>query len=109
MRAKRKPTRDAVEILHRLFYEGRPDRLADLEVARAEDEIARQLRALRKQARLSQRELAKRARTKATVINDLEEADYEGNSLEMLCRIAAALRKEVEIRVVNPKRKKLPA
>jgi len=35
MTRKRKPTTDAVEILHRRYFEGRPQSLAELEEARA--------------------------------------------------------------------------
>ncbi len=38
--------------------------------------------------------------TTASVICRLEDADYEGHSLAMLQRIAAALNKRVEIRFV---------
>ena len=98
---KRKPTTDAVKILHRRYYEGRPDRLAMLEEERANDEIARKIYALRTQAGLTQRVLAKRVGTTASVICRLEDADYEGHSLAMLRRIAAALNKRVEIRFVS--------
>ena len=36
-----KPTSDAVDILHRRFYEGKLGRLKNLEEARANEEIAR--------------------------------------------------------------------
>ena len=39
-----KPAIDAVEILHRRFYEGKPARLKSLEEARANEEIARRCR-----------------------------------------------------------------
>jgi len=98
MRKKRKPTTDADEILHRRYYEGRPDRIAAFEIAKAEDEIARRIYELRTHAGLSQRQLAKRVGTTASVICRLEDADYEGHSLSMLRRIAAALNRRVEIR-----------
>jgi ribosome-binding protein aMBF1 (putative translation factor) len=98
MAGKRRTTRDAVEIMQRRHYEGMPKRMADLEEARANDEVARKLYALRTEAGLSQRELARVVRTTASVICRLEDADYEGHSLAMLRRIAAALEKRVEIR-----------
>jgi len=97
---KRKPTSDAVEILHRRYYEGKPKRLKALEEARAEEEIARKIYALRIKAGLSQRELAKLVGTSASAICRLEDADHEGHSMAMLKRIAAALDKRVEIRFV---------
>ena len=44
---KRRPTRDAVEVLHRRYYEGKPERLANLEKPRAGDHVARKIYALR--------------------------------------------------------------
>jgi transcriptional regulator with XRE-family HTH domain len=79
--------------------------LAGLEQARAEAEIARQVYALRTEAGLTQRQLAKRVGVKASEIDDIEEADYEGNYLAMLYRIAAALNKRVAIRFVSLKDK----
>ena len=59
--------------------------------------------------RITQRQLAKKVGTTASVICRLEDADYQGHSLAMLRRIAAALGKRVEIRfvpAVKPKRPK---
>jgi DNA-binding XRE family transcriptional regulator len=103
MPRKRKPTTDAVEIMHRRYYEGRPDRVAALEEARANDEVARKIYELRTKAGLSQRQLAKLVGTTASVICLLEDADYDGHSLSMLRRIAAALHRRVEIRFVRDK------
>jgi DNA-binding XRE family transcriptional regulator len=100
MAKKRRPTKDAVEILHRRYYDGKPKRIAELEEARANDQVARKIFALRTEAGLTQRELAKRIGTTASVICRLEDADYDGHSLAMLRRIAAAVEKRVEIRFV---------
>jgi DNA-binding XRE family transcriptional regulator len=107
MPRKRKPTSDAIEIMHRRYYEGRPDRVAALEEARADNEVARKIHQLRTGAGLSQRQLAKLVGTTASVICRLEGADYEGHSLPMLRRIAAALNRRVEIRFL-PLRPKTP-
>jgi DNA-binding XRE family transcriptional regulator len=98
--AKRRATTDALKIIHRRWSEGKPERMAELEEARANDAIARKILALRTQAGLTQRQLAKRVGTTASVICRLEDADYEGHSLAMLNRIAAALNRRVEIRFV---------
>ena len=50
------------------------------------------------EAGLTQQELAKLLGTDPSVIDRLEEADYEGNVLAMMRCIAAALNKRVEIR-----------
>ncbi|HZA54861.1 MAG TPA: helix-turn-helix transcriptional regulator [Candidatus Udaeobacter sp.] len=102
---KRKPTADAVTILHRRYIEGKPERLAGLEKARANDQVARKIGDLRIQAGLSQRQLAKLVGTTASVICRLEDADYEGHSLAMLNRIAAALNRRIEIRFVPAERR----
>src|SRR5215468_9171523 len=91
-RKKRKATTDAVEILHRRYYQGKRERLAALERVRAE-------------AGLSQRQLAKLIGTTASVICRLEDADYEGHSLAMLNRIATALNRRVEIHFVPAERR----
>ena len=97
---QKKTTTDAVKIIHKNFFEGKPNRLAELEKMRADDAVARKIVALRTKAELSQRELAKMVGTTASVICRLEDADYEGHSLAMLNRIAAALHQRVEIRFV---------
>jgi transcriptional regulator with XRE-family HTH domain len=75
-----------------------------LEEARADDEVARKIFELRKKSGLTQAQLAKMIGTTASVISRLEDADYEGHSLAMLRRIAAALDKRVEIRFVPVRR-----
>ena len=104
-----KPTSEAVEILHRRFYEGKPDRLKNLEEARANEEIARKIRELRTAAGLTQTQLAKLIATTASVICRLEDADYEGHSLAMLRRIGAALNQRVQIRFVPIPRRSIPS
>lgn len=100
--AKRKPstTSDAVQILYRRYYEGRPERVRSLEDARANDTVARKLTALRLGSGLTQRQLAKLVGTTASAICRLEDAEYEGHSLAMLNRIASALKQRIEIRFV---------
>ena len=100
MPRKRNATSDAVQILHRRCYDGKPHRVAQLEEARTEDELARKIYALREQAGLTQKSLAKLVGTTASVISRLEDSDYEGHSLTMLKRIAAAVNKRLEIRFV---------
>jgi DNA-binding XRE family transcriptional regulator len=109
MPKKKAPTIDAVEILHRRYYEGKPHRVSQLERARVEDELARKIYELREQAGLTQERLAKLVGTTASVISRLEDSEYEGHSLTMLKRIAAAVDKGVEIRFVSRKGKMQPA
>ncbi|HEX3717908.1 MAG TPA: helix-turn-helix domain-containing protein [Verrucomicrobiae bacterium] len=109
MSKKRKAASDAVEILRRRYYEGKPNRLAALDEARGEDELARKIYALREEAGLTQERLAKLVGTTPSVISRLEDSEYEGHSLTMLKRIAAAVNKRVEIRFVPRKLKLQPA
>ncbi len=101
----RKRTTDGLKIIDRMFYDGKPKRQAELEQAFADDEVARKIYDLRTKAGLTQRELAKLVKTTASVICKLEDADYEGHSLAMLRRIAAALNRRVEIRFLPLKKK----
>ena len=96
MTKKRKSTSDAVQILRRRYYEGKPERAAALEEARAEDELARKIYELREQAGLTQERLAKLVGTTPSVISRLEDSDYEGHSLTMLKRIAGSRSRRIE-------------
>lgn len=100
MSPKKIMTSDGLEILYHCFIAGHPDRIAALEEAKVEVEIAEMVYNLRESAGLTQKELAKLVGTTASVICRLEDADYEGHSLSMLRRIAAALDHRVELRFV---------
>jgi DNA-binding XRE family transcriptional regulator len=104
MGSSRRQATDAVEILHRRFYRGKPARLKNLDEARANEEIARSIRELRTKANLTQAQLARLVGTTASVICRLEDAEYEGHSLPMLRRIADTLNQRVEIRFVPIRR-----
>ena len=90
-------TSDALEIIYREFYEGKPERIAELEEARVNDDVARKVRELREESGLSQQDLAEIVGTTASVICRLEDADYEGHSLSMLNRIALAFERRIKI------------
>jgi transcriptional regulator with XRE-family HTH domain len=60
-------------------------------------EIALQLAALRQQAGLSQKELARKLKTSQQQISRLESPGYEGHSLSMLRRVAGVLRARVRV------------
>ena len=83
-----KKSKNALEILHRRFHEGKPARLKGLEETRANEEIARTIRELRMAARVTQIQLAEMVGTTASMICRLEDADYEGHSLAILRRVA---------------------
>src|SRR4051812_12147474 len=80
-----------LQALHDRYIGDDPERVASFERAIADAEIAGKIHELRTGAGLSQRELAARIGTTASVICRLEDADYEGHSMSMLRRIAAAL------------------
>jgi len=89
-----------VEYLYERNIGDDPDRIAAFEEAGVSAEIARQIYALRKQAGLTQRQLADLVGTQHSVISRLEDDDYEGHSLSMLRRIASALGQRIVITFV---------
>ncbi|MBZ0255570.1 helix-turn-helix transcriptional regulator [bacterium] len=93
----KKKTNDGLKIIHKRYYEGRPDRLESLQEERENAEISRKIYDLRKEAGLTQKELAERIGTTPSVISRLEDSDYEGHSFTMLRRIAAALGRKIRI------------
>jgi len=99
--SKQKLATDAVEIIHRRYYQGHPQRMVELADAEADDTVASNIYELRKRAGLTQQQLAKIVGTTTSVISGLEDADYRGHSLAMLRRFASALNKRVELRFVN--------
>src|SRR5438093_9964791 len=103
MRAKTeaKKTTDAVAILDRMSGESSELRRLT-EEARINAAVAQLIYQARSKAGLSQAELAERIGTKQSVISRLEDADYEGHSLSILHRIAAALGQCLEIRFLSP-------
>src|SRR5271165_2419059 len=60
-------------------------------------DVTLQLAALRQQAGLSQRELARKLKTSQQQISRLESPGYEGHSLSMLRRVAKALHGRVRV------------
>lgn len=60
-------------------------------------DVALQIAALREQAGLSQKDLAKLIKTSQQQISRLESPDYEGHSLSTLRRVAEALHARVRI------------
>jgi len=63
-------------------------------------DLAVQLAALRQQAGLSQKDLARKLRTSQQQISRLESPSYEGHSLSMLRRVADALGATVQVSLV---------
>src|SRR5882762_11969511 len=95
----------AVQYTYDRYIGNDPKQVEEYEEEVINADIARKVYDLRTKAGLSQRQLAKKLGTTASVICRLEDADYEGHSLSMLKRIADALDKRVEIRFVSAKRR----
>jgi ribosome-binding protein aMBF1 (putative translation factor) len=108
MAPKRKFDSEALQYTYDRFIAGDPEQEDYYEQAVFDTEVASMIYDLRAKAGLSQRALAKKIGTTASVICRLEDADYEGHSLAMLRRIAAALSKRVEIRFVSVTKPKRP-
>ena len=105
MRSQKTQTRtsDALVLMEELT--GKSQEMADLvEQERANLDMGRKIYELRTKAKLSQAQLARKVGTTQSVISRLEDADYDGQSLAMLRRIASSLDKRVEIRFL-PSRK----
>jgi transcriptional regulator with XRE-family HTH domain len=60
-------------------------------------DVALQIAALREQAGLSQSDLARKLKTTQQQISRMESPSYEGHSLSMLRRVAAALSAQVRV------------
>ncbi len=99
MKSKRKPTTDGIAILERRYYSD-PKRMADLERARLHAKLAQAIYARRMALGLTQAELAKRANTSVSQICRLEDAGYDGHSLNTALRVMAALQRRIELRIV---------
>ena len=94
---------DAVKILDRMMGNNAKTRRM-VEEARANAAVGQLIYDARTKAGLSQAQLAGLVGTSQSAIARLEDADYEGHSLTMLNRIAAALERRVEVRfVARPK------
>ena len=81
-----------------------------MEIERINTEVGQKIFDLRKKAGLTQKQLADKIGTTQSVISELEDADYGGNSVEMLASVFHALGKRIEFRVGPvPRRKLQPA
>ncbi len=95
-----KKTSSALEILKRR-RERDPELRRLYEEEKLKDQVARQIRALRSQLNITQADLAKLLGTSQSAVARLEDADYEGNSIENLQKVADALKCRVEIKFVR--------
>lgn len=96
----------ATEFLYNRLIAGDPEAERAYEDEFVNMEIARTIYDLRTRAGLTQQELAARVGTTKSAICRLEDADYEGHSLTMLRKIAAALDRRIEVRFLRVSRKR---
>jgi ribosome-binding protein aMBF1 (putative translation factor) len=96
----KKLSSDAFELIYNRYIKDDPARVASFQEELTKAKIAREIYDLRHQAGLTQEQLADLVGTDASVINDIEEADYEGDFLAMASKIATALHRRVEVRLV---------
>jgi DNA-binding transcriptional regulator YiaG len=98
---KRKQSSDGVAILENRYIGRNAARQKALEVELENADIAAKVYALRTKTKLSQSQLARLVGTTQSVISRLEDADYKGQSLYMLRRIAHALNYRLDIRFIR--------
>ncbi len=106
MSKKRRFKSKALQLAYDRYVGQDPELAASFEEELAAADVASQIYKLRTRAGLSQRQLAVKVGTTASVICRLEDPDYEGHSLSMLRRIAAALGRLVKIVFVPPARRR---
>jgi DNA-binding XRE family transcriptional regulator len=90
----------ALRFTYERYVGSDPKRRAAFEEAVTEAEVARQIYELRTKARLTQSQLAELVGTSTSAISRLEDADYNGHSLAVLRRVAAALNRRVKVTFV---------
>ena len=97
---EKKLSSDAYQWAYDRYIKGDPEMEKCFEELGVKADVARRLYNLRNQAGLTREQLADLVGTNASVIEDMEEADYEGDFLGMASRIANALHRRVEVRLV---------
>ena len=94
---------DAVEIMHHLYIRGNPEAIASLEEESIKSEIARHVYDLRASTGQSQEEFGALVGIKPIIIDDLEESDYEGDSLAALAHIEKVFLKNFSTFIASAK------
>jgi ribosome-binding protein aMBF1 (putative translation factor) len=108
MRAKKRDSvTDALEIMDRRFFAGRPKRIAALNQTRREMALGLKIRRVREDAGMTQAELAKRIGTQTSAVSRIEDADYDRHSVQTLTKVADALgmRLIIDIEPISAPRK----
>jgi transcriptional regulator with XRE-family HTH domain len=100
----KKKTSAALQYLDPSFFENSPKHRAQLEEARATQEIGRLVYDLRTRSGLSAKELAKSAGLSAKALEKLESGESPRTSLAQLRQVASALGQRVELKLVSAKK-----
>jgi ribosome-binding protein aMBF1 (putative translation factor) len=108
MAKKKRVITDAVEIAIQMLGDT-PELRARIEVDKLNMRVAQMIYDARQKAGLTQKQLADLIGSKQQVIARLEDADYEGHSLTMLQRIAAALGRRLDVSMPPLRRRRKPA
>ena len=97
---EKKPCSDAFQWAYNKYIGSDPEEVALYEEERIKADVAQAVYNLRNQASLSRKQLADLVGTTESVIEDIEEVDYEGDFLAMASKIATTLHSRVEVRLV---------
>ncbi len=84
----KKITSDGLKILYQRYYKNNPQRQLELEKARLDDRVAKEIVKLKEINNLSTKDLANLLDLEESTIESLENAEYEGDSFLMLNIIA---------------------
>lgn len=100
--SKSRTKASASAILQKRYYDGKPkERIAEAQATMADLALGDKIRTLRERAGMTQAQLAERIDTQPSQISRIENADYDGHSVETLRRIARALRATLKIEFVE--------
>ncbi|AKV66030.1 MULTISPECIES: helix-turn-helix domain-containing protein [Microcystis] len=93
-------TTDAIKIIHQIIADD-PTIQEQIALESINAEIAQLIYDSRTKAGLTQQQLADLIHVEKSVIEDLEDADYQDNPLIMLQKIATALNQKVKMSLVS--------
>jgi len=93
-------TNDGLQILYQRYYQDDLTRQLELEKARLDDQVAREIFKLKELHHLTTKDLAKLINFDELTLESIENADYEGDSFLILNLIANALKMQVKFELV---------
>lgn len=97
---EKKMSSDAFQWAYNKYIADDREEVALYQEERIKADVAQGVYNIRNQTGLSRKQLADLVGVEESVIEDIEEADYEGDFLVMASRIANALHQRVEVRFV---------